>query len=561
MPRQSGKKKQKKKAEAPPPPPGAPLDPHAPPPPGAVTDEGVSVEFLENFGLEVKGKLKRRGDTVKFAQMHKGGVRHHVGCVVCGLNEDALVYKACARCNSRQYCSVRCQTADWKCLGHRAACKDRAEHVAAGGRETLTSLVTGDKGPATRVLSDDAEHRRTEGTAALGEGRHEDALSHYLFAVSAAHGAVERARSDGDEECEWRARRIAAIAATNISILLRREAEAALGVAPAAKQPCSLCPSSKDMADMTVAVALSYAREARRFDDTYALKAIQSEHRLLKRQLASFPDYKGAFLYPDKAADTCEYLGHVVDHVKSGVKFRGPGSENVALLQAEYLSLKSYARLEEQRFEDTMAKSEASLFWAPRQPFRRPPGRDLSRPPAEWLSLPGWGVASVEISLVPMREQIWIALSLKTVTHDDVAMSVRLRCADRHADCDCVTIDDDRHLSRGDQALGMANTKSRSRVGTRLAHRNAERHLLEFVGDCAARGVDVVSVVLGCGCFGLHPVENANVDAALPDVTFIYANNHVMTDMRLGLGDASGEMTRAIAAAEHAMMDLRIANL
>ena len=144
-------------------------------PPGSLTQDGVSVKFLEDFGMEVKGKLKKRGDFVRITcHPAGGGVRHHFGCVVGGINENALKYKSCARCGTRSYCSARCQTVDWKCLSHKLECGRRKELIELAARDApLKSCVTGkESDERVRLLLDNADAKRSEGNVALGEGRH-----------------------------------------------------------------------------------------------------------------------------------------------------------------------------------------------------------------------------------------------------------------------------------------------------------------------------------------------------------------------------------------------------
>ena len=110
---------------------------------------------------------------------------HNEGCSVA-YSEDVSVQsaklKSCARCRKVAYCSVECQTADWKAR-HKAECGKRLE---VGERFLLSSLSSRPELNGCRVVvrgMDEATHEvvvrvvseapRAAGTADEGEDNEE----------------------------------------------------------------------------------------------------------------------------------------------------------------------------------------------------------------------------------------------------------------------------------------------------------------------------------------------------------------------------------------------------
>ena len=499
-------------------------------------DGKLSVEWLEDScGFEVKRKYKQGDALVQKA------LRHHVGCIVCGSNEAVFQYRACGRCRTRSYCSQRCQKTDWHNFGHKSECGLRKQMIEAGQLPKVKRLQGEDRSSlrtdVARAICEDAEASKVSGNAGLKEGRHNDALGDYNWGLRAGLASFRRAAADGDSELERRARRVTAIVAVNLSILCRRGAEAALTGKPP-PQPVEGVGGSRDYADIALGLSLSYARESRAFDDTYALKSLEAERRTSETIAAHFEEADRArytaegralSVLPQHAAEHAELFKKLLASLRLMAKNQGPGSECVGLLTSEFMSVSSYYRLEAERFDTVLARGETSPFWTPKAP-----------PASEGL-VDGFGVASVNASLVPIRDGQWIAMSLRNIQEREIAMSLRCRCCDKHGDCDEISSDPDRGETWLEGHLGIGQTRSISHAGSDRAHRNAALFLAEFFKDVRAKGIELLNLVLGAGLFDIHPERPGNEEfaAALPPVIQVqYAINHVMADARLGAEEA-----------------------
>ena len=513
---------------------------------GSTTADGkLSVGWLEDScGFEVKRKYKQ-GDALV-----QKSLRHHVGCLVCGSNEAVFQYRACGRCRTRSYCSQRCQKTDWHNFGHKQECGMRKKMIEEGQLPRVRRLNGTDAGPngklrtdVARAICEDVEASKVSGNAAMKEGRHNDAMGDYNWALRAGLASFRRAAADGDSELERRARRVTAIVAVNLSILCRRVAEAALTGKPP-PQPVEGVGGSRDYADIALGLSLSYARESRAFDDTYALKSLEAERRASETIAAHFEEADRArysaegralSVLPQHAAEHAELFKKLLASLRLMAKNQGPGSECVGLLTSEFMSVSSYYRLEAERFDTVLARGETSPFWTPKAP-----------PASEGL-VDGFGLASVTASLVPIRDGQWIAMSLRDIQGREIAMSLRCRCCDKHGDCDEISSDPDRGETWLEGHLGIGQTKSISHAGSDKAHRNAAVFLAEFFKDVRAKGIELLNLVLGAGLFDIHPERPGNEEfaAALPPVIQVhYAINHVMADARLGAAEALEGMSQ-----------------
>ena len=121
------------------------------------------------------------------------------------------------------------------------------------------------------------------------------------------------------------------------------------------------------------------------------------------------------------------------------------------------------------------------------------------------------------------RESQWVAMSLHSCGPGRSENSLRMRCADRHAD--------------GDHVMNSPweEERSISRSGSDTAVARATRHILEFVRDVERAGIQVVDLNLGSGLFAAHPSENAVMEAGLPPhCTARRDSVHVARDAMLG---------------------------
>ena len=504
-------------------------------------DGKLSVGWLEDScGFEVKRKYKQGDALVQKA------LRHHVGCIVCGSNEAVFQYRACGRCRTRSYCSQRCQKTDWHNFGHKSECGLRKQMIEAGQLPKVKRLQGEDRSSlrtdVARAICEDAEASKVSGNAGLKEGRHNDALGDYNWGLRAGIASFRRAAADGDSELERRARRVTAILAVNMSILLRRVAEAALTGKPP-PQPVEGV-GGRDYADIALGLSLSMARESREFDDTYALKSLEAEWRASKTIAAHFEEAdrerysaegRALSVMPQLAAERAEYFKALLANLRLSAKNQGPGSECVGLLTCEFMSVSSYYRLEAERFDTVLARGEASPFWTEKPP------------PASDGLVDGFGVATVVASLVPIRDGQWIAISLNDIQGRDIAMSIRCRCCDKHGDCDEISSDPNRGETWLEGQFGIGQTRSISHAGSDKAHRNAAVFLAEFFKDVRAKGIELLNLVLGAGLFDIHPERPGNEEfaAALPPRMEVhYAINHVMADARLGAAEALEGMSQ-----------------
>ena len=155
---------------------------------GSTTADGkLSVGWLEDScGFEVKRKYKQ-GDALV-----QKSLRHHVGCLVCGSNEAVFQYRACGRCRTRSYCSQRCQKTDWHNFGHKQECGLRKQMIEEGQLPRVRRFHGDDRGLRTdvaRAICEDVEASKVSGNAALKDGRHNDALEEYNWALRAGLAA------------------------------------------------------------------------------------------------------------------------------------------------------------------------------------------------------------------------------------------------------------------------------------------------------------------------------------------------------------------------------------
>ena len=139
----------------------------------------------------------------------------------------------------------------------------------------------------------------------------------YNWGLRAGLASFRRAAADGDSELERRARRVTAIVAVNMSIPVRRVAEAALTGKPP-PQPVEGV-GGRDYADIALGLSLSIARESRDFDDTYALKSLEAERRASETIAAHFEEAvrerysaegRALSVLPQLAAERAEYFKH-----------------------------------------------------------------------------------------------------------------------------------------------------------------------------------------------------------------------------------------------------------
>ena len=476
---------------------------------------------------QYRAELDARGVTFRPGTGDRKFPVSPVGCLVCGVQIGEIKYLKCAGCLGRSYCSKVCQKMDWKALAHKVDCEQRKEMLAASRRNVIVSRRFDDDGagfdnggPRTDValcMLEDAAASKDAAKLAFEAGQQEDALDGYHFAIDVSRAAARRAKDDGDLDLALRAARIAAVSMVNVSVIFRRESEKALWDrgAPGGAEPRPRIAQSAfgdqeiipDHVPYLLQRAVMYAREARIEDGTYAIKSVEAEIRAFERAVkmgekAPMLAVLGGFA---ACAAWVTILTGKLGQVRGTGPFFGPDGTCVALLQVDLVSVDAYLRLEAAREAKALSRSG---------PFMPPP----RRPPGDF-----WGMATAEASLVGCRESQWVAMSLHSCGPGRSENSLRMRCADRHAD--------------GDHVMNSPweEERSISRSGSDTAVARATRHILEFVRDVERAGIQVVDLNLGSGLFAAHPSENAAMEAGLPPhCTARRDSVHVARDAMLG---------------------------
>lgn len=345
----------------------------------------------------------------------------------------------------------------------------------------------------------EATSLKDAGNVLLKDGDFEGAKALYIDAKALSTSAAARLRQvkatdvEGDDdagivsELEQQLVRVGAVSAVNFAVASRQLAEATDIVGECVK--------------FHMAAAAS-AREALYIDPTYADKALASLQRSLLALHAIGVD--------NQLKGLANAVGVQLNIFRKCTRDM-PGQE-CRLLLANLCHSKLFYRYERTRFARELRGPSADSRqkgWFGKGPSEQsmelfPTLRGWSTKAPDGGSsaatittvTPFWGQAECVASLVPVRDQQWLCLSLRPMfqRHNPAASldSLRLRPADRRASADAI------------DKVKIPHQKV-SRGASRVAAQHSRRAIPEFVADVEKCGLAVRSVMLGAGLFGLFP--------------------------------------------------------